>query len=125
MDTSRTEAFKGCYIMQQEDIKQFASTLADGFSQYGLFKYICNGKYSMRSFELMDKKQPLLPADKLAALEKRLYERHAAAVEKARVLLRTSTKHTVKTDVAKILNDTFAENFKDLEDTVKANTAAK
>ena len=86
---------------------------------------ICNGKYSMRSFELMDKKQPLLPADKLAALEKRLYERHAAAVEKARVLLRTSTKHTVKTDVAKILNDTFVENFKDLEDTVKANTAAK
>ena len=79
---------------------------------------ICNGSYSMRSFVLMDKNQPLLPADKLAALEKRLYDRHEAAVEKARVLLRTSTKHTVKTDVAKILNDAFEENFKDLQATV-------
>ena len=86
---------------------------------------ISNGAYSTRSFNLMDKKQPLLPADKLAALEKRLYERHAAAVEKARTLLRTSTKHTVKTDVAKILNAAFAENVKDLEATVKANTPKK
>ena len=82
---------------------------------------ILDGSLSMRSFELMDKKQPLLPADKLAALEKRLYERHAAAVEKARTLLRTSTKHTVKTDVAKILNEAFSENFKDLQETVRKN----
>ena len=67
----------------------------------------------------MDKKQPLLPADKLAVLEKRLYERHQAAVEKVRVLLRTSTGHTVKDDAAKILNDAFAENFKDLQASVK------
>ena len=80
---------------------------------------ICNGTYSNRSFDLMDKKQPLLPADKLAALEKRLYERHAAAVEKARKLLRTSTKHTVKTDVAKILNDVFNENFKDIQESIR------
>jgi len=80
---------------------------------------ILDGSYSMRSFELMDKKQPFLPADKLAVLEKRLYARHAAAVEKARTLLRTSAQHTVKTDVAKILNDAFAENFKDLQASVK------
>lgn len=33
-----------CYIMQQKDIERFADTLADGFSEYSLFKYICNGK---------------------------------------------------------------------------------
>ena len=80
---------------------------------------ICNGSYSMRSFALADKKQPILPADKLAVLEKRLYGRHAAAIEKARKLLRTSKSHTVQADVAKILNDTFAENFKDLQASVK------
>ena len=80
---------------------------------------ILDGSFSMRSFVLMDKNQPLLPADKLAALEKRLYDRHGAAVEKARILLRTSTKHTVKTDVARILNDAFEENFKDLQSSVK------
>ena len=76
---------------------------------------ILDGSYSMRSFKLMDKKQPLLPADKLAELEKRLYARHAAAVEKVRKLLRTGTKHSVKADAAKILNDAFAENFKDIQ----------
>ena len=40
------DAFKGCYVMQREDIGCFASTLADGFSKYDLFKYICNGRYS-------------------------------------------------------------------------------
>ena len=35
---------KACYIMRQEDIERFADTLADGFSEYSLFKYICNGK---------------------------------------------------------------------------------
>ena len=42
------EAFNGCYVMQREDIGRFASTLAEGFSRYDLFKYICNGKYSYR-----------------------------------------------------------------------------
>ena len=41
------------------------------------------------------------------------------SVEKVRVLLRTSTGHTVKDDAAKILNDAFAENFKDLQASVK------
>ena len=86
---------------------------------------ILNGSYSHRSFDLMAKKSPILPEDKLAELEKRVYARHQAAVEKSRVLLRTSTKHTVQADVAKILNDAFAENFKDLEATVKANTPTR
>lgn len=51
METSSIQTFKGCYIMQQEDIGRFANTLADGFSQYGLFKYICNGKYSHSKME--------------------------------------------------------------------------
>ena len=51
MDTNRIHAFEGCYIMQKVDIKRFASTLADGFSQYGLFKYTCNGKYSHSKME--------------------------------------------------------------------------
>lgn len=40
------QAFKGCHIMQPEDIGRFANTLADGFSKYDLFKYICNGTYN-------------------------------------------------------------------------------
>lgn len=51
MEASSIPAFNGCYIMQQEDIGRFASTLADGFSQYGLFKYICHGKYSHSKME--------------------------------------------------------------------------
>lgn len=46
MNLNQMQAFKGCYVMQQEDIVRFADTLADGFSRYDLFKYICNGKYS-------------------------------------------------------------------------------
>ena len=46
MNINQMPAFEGCYIMQQEDIGCFASTLADGFSRYDLFKYICNGNYS-------------------------------------------------------------------------------
>ena len=60
-----------------------------------------------------------MPADKLAVLGKRLYGRHAAAVEKARILLHTSTSHTVKNDAAKLLNDSFMENFNDLLSSVK------
>lgn len=37
--------FENCYIMQKEDIRHFANTLADGFSEYVLFRYICNGEY--------------------------------------------------------------------------------
>lgn len=51
MDTNNKQAFEGCYFMQPEDIGRFASTLADGFSQYELFKYICNGKYSQSKME--------------------------------------------------------------------------
>ena len=80
---------------------------------------ILDGSYSSRSFALQDKKQVLLPADKLAALEKRLYDRQAAAIEKARILLRTSKKESVQRDVAKILNDTFAENIRDIRETTK------
>ena len=84
---------------------------------------ILNGSYSSRSFELMDKKAPLLPVDKVAALEKELYARHEAAVEKARKLLRTSTLYTAQSDAAKILNDAFAENFRAIENAVKLNQA--
>ncbi len=45
MSKDYISAFKDCYVMQNEDIERFAATLADGFSQYDLFKYICNGKY--------------------------------------------------------------------------------
>ena len=38
--------FKECYIMQDEDLQCFATTLADGFSQYGMFKHVCYGKYN-------------------------------------------------------------------------------
>ena len=34
--------------MQKEDIGRFADTMADGFSGYDLFTYICNGKYSRK-----------------------------------------------------------------------------
>ena len=40
------EAFKGCYKMQPDDLDRFAETLADGFSQYDLFKCICGDEYS-------------------------------------------------------------------------------
>ena len=32
--------------MQPEDIKRFASTLADGFSQYSMFNHVCYGAYN-------------------------------------------------------------------------------
>ena len=46
MNIKHIRTFENCYIMQQEDIERFADTLADGFSQYNLFKYICNEEYS-------------------------------------------------------------------------------
>ena len=36
---------KDVYSMHPDDISRFAATLADGFSQYALFKHICSGKY--------------------------------------------------------------------------------
>ena len=86
---------------------------------------ILNGSYSARSLELFNKKQPLLPEKILAELEKRLYGRHAAAMEKARKLLRTGKGHSLRTDVAKILNDTFRENFNDIQNTVKKHGTKK
>lgn len=45
MDINSIPAFKECYIMQREDIQRFAATLADGFSQYSMFKHVCYGTY--------------------------------------------------------------------------------
>ena len=52
MDINHISAFEGCYIMQRDDIKYFADTLADGFSRYDLFRYICNGEYSLDKMQL-------------------------------------------------------------------------
>lgn len=38
--------------MHPDDISRFAATLADGFSQYALFKYICGGKYDCDKMSL-------------------------------------------------------------------------
>ena len=38
--------------MQHDDIERFADTLADGFSQYNLFKYLCNGTYDLEKMRL-------------------------------------------------------------------------
>ena len=46
MNIKHIRFFENCYIMQQEDIERFSDTLADGFRQYNLFKYICNKEYS-------------------------------------------------------------------------------
>ena len=48
MNLREMSAFKDCYVMQRDDIGRFADTLADGFSQYDLFKYVCRGKYDHR-----------------------------------------------------------------------------
>lgn len=45
MNVNHDLAFKDCYVMQRCDIERFADTLADGFSQYNLFRYVCNGRY--------------------------------------------------------------------------------
>ena len=45
MNINSIPAFEKCYIMQHDDIQRFAATLADGFSQYGMFNHICYGKY--------------------------------------------------------------------------------
>ena len=52
MNNNQIEAFKGCYIMQPADIERFAETLADGFSQYDLFKSICGDEYNYEKMQL-------------------------------------------------------------------------
>ena len=46
MNIHSISAFEKCYIMQHEDIRRFATTLADGFSQYSMFKHVCYGAYN-------------------------------------------------------------------------------
>ena len=46
MNIHSAPAFKECYIMQHADIQHFATTLADGFSQYNMFKHVCYGTYN-------------------------------------------------------------------------------
>ena len=45
MNRYSISSLKGCYIMQRGDIQRFATTLADGFSQYNMFKHVCYGTY--------------------------------------------------------------------------------
>ena len=52
MSNNGIQAFKGCYMMQPEDIAHFADTLSDGFGMYGLFRFICNGDYSHRKMQM-------------------------------------------------------------------------
>ena len=46
MNIHSIPAFEKCYIMQHGDIRRFATTLANGFSEYNMFKYICDGIYN-------------------------------------------------------------------------------
>ena len=48
MNVNHTSFFKECYVMQRGDVERFVDALADGFSQYELFKYACRGKYDRR-----------------------------------------------------------------------------
>ena len=48
MNVNHASFFKDCYVMQRGDVERFADALADGFSQYELFKYACRGKYDRR-----------------------------------------------------------------------------
>ena len=45
MNIHSIPAFKDCYIMQSDDLQRFAATLADGFSQYNMFRHVCYGAY--------------------------------------------------------------------------------
>lgn len=48
MSVNHASFFKDCYVMQRGDVERFADALADGFSEYALFKYACRGKYDRR-----------------------------------------------------------------------------
>ena len=80
---------------------------------------ILDGSFSTYSFDLKDQKKPFLPPEELAALEKKLYARHAAAQEKARMILRTSRKYTTWDEAAKLLNDAFEQNVRDIQAAMK------
>ena len=56
-------AFRDCYVMQPEDIKLFADTLADGFSQYNLFQYVCGRVYDHHKMSLFWEVSLALVAD--------------------------------------------------------------
>lgn len=45
MNSNSIPSFKKCYIMKRGDIQRFAATLADGFSQYSMFKHVCYETY--------------------------------------------------------------------------------
>ena len=82
---------------------------------------ILNGSYSEYCSKRWKENKPLLPAEELAALEKRLYQRHAEAVEKARVILRTetSTSPSAQEKAAAVLNSAFEENFNEMKNVLK------
>lgn len=52
MSSNLISLFKKCYIMQPDDVGRFAMTLADGFSQYDLFKQICGGTYDYEKMSI-------------------------------------------------------------------------
>ena len=52
MNNNHIEVFKDCYKMQPADIGRFAETLADGFSQYDLFRSICGDEYDHQKMQL-------------------------------------------------------------------------
>ena len=52
MNIHSIPAFKDCYIMQSDDLQRFAATLADGFSQYNMFKHVCCGTYDQNLMRL-------------------------------------------------------------------------
>ena len=72
---------------------------------------LMNGKFSERAFARMDKKQPFLPEKELKALESKLYQRHAEAVEAARKELHRNAE-PVK--AAEILKQAFQQNWADI-----------
>ena len=45
MNRNYVPGLEKCYVMQRADIQRFAATLADGFSQYNMFKHVCYGTY--------------------------------------------------------------------------------
>ena len=46
MNSNSNPSLEKCYIMQRGDIQRFATTLADGFSRYNMFKHVCYGRYN-------------------------------------------------------------------------------
>ena len=50
--------------MQREDLQRFAATLADGFSQYNMFKHVCYGAYNHNLMRLFwEVSLAILPAN--------------------------------------------------------------